>query len=87
MGGSGWGPHGHPWLIHVSVWQKPLQCCKVISPQLNNWKKKKEAYILVGTEDARWAVPKEMYFLIPNCNFSHILVFLALGCILQLVPS
>ena len=28
----------------------------------------------------RWAVPKEMYFLIPNCNFSHILVFLVLGC-------
>ena len=24
----------HPWLIHVNVWQKPLQYCKVISPQL-----------------------------------------------------
>ena len=24
----------HPWLIHVSVWQKP-QYCKVISLQLN----------------------------------------------------
>ena len=23
-GGSGWGTHVHPWLIHVSVWQKPL---------------------------------------------------------------
>ena len=23
--GSGWGTHVHPWLIHVSVWQKPLQ--------------------------------------------------------------
>ena len=33
-GGSGWGTHGHPWLIHVNVWQKPLQCCKVISLQL-----------------------------------------------------
>ena len=30
-GGSGWGTHVHPWLIHVNVWQKPLQCCKVIS--------------------------------------------------------
>ena len=20
---------GHPWLIHVTVWQKPLQYCKV----------------------------------------------------------
>ena len=24
----------HPWLIHVDVWQKPPQCCKVISLQL-----------------------------------------------------
>ena len=32
--GSGWGTHVHPWLIHVNVWQKPLQCCKVISLQL-----------------------------------------------------
>ena len=33
-GGSGWGTHVHPWIIHVSVWQKPLQYCKVISLQL-----------------------------------------------------
>ena len=33
-GGSGWGTHVHPWLIHVIVWQKPLQCGKVISLQL-----------------------------------------------------
>ena len=32
--GSGWGTHVNPWLIHVSVWQKPLQYCKVISFQL-----------------------------------------------------
>ena len=37
-GGSGWGTHVHLWLIHVNVWQKPLQYCKVISLQL---KKKK----------------------------------------------
>ena len=24
----------HPWLIHVNVWQKPLQYCKVISLKL-----------------------------------------------------
>jgi len=30
-GGSGWGIHVHPWLIHVNVWQKPPQYCKVIS--------------------------------------------------------
>ena len=32
--GSGWGTHVNPWLIHVNVWQKPLQYCKVISLQL-----------------------------------------------------
>ena len=26
--------HIHPWLIHVNVWQKPTQYCKVISLQL-----------------------------------------------------
>ena len=30
-GGSGWGTHGHPWLSHVNVWQKPAQCFKVIA--------------------------------------------------------
>ena len=29
-GGSGCGPHGHPWLIHVNVWQNPLRYCNVI---------------------------------------------------------
>ena len=33
-GVSGWGIHVTPWLIHVNVWQKPLQYCKVISLQL-----------------------------------------------------
>ena len=33
-GGSGWGTHVNPWLIHVNVWQKPLQYCKVISLKL-----------------------------------------------------
>ena len=32
--GSGWGTHVHLWLIHVNVWQKPLQYYKVISLQL-----------------------------------------------------
>ena len=35
-GGSGWGTHVHPWQIHVNVWQKPLQYCKVISLQLKS---------------------------------------------------
>ena len=33
-GGLGWGTHVNPWLIHVNVWQKPLQYCKVIGLQL-----------------------------------------------------
>ena len=40
-GGSGWGTHVNPWLIHVSVWQKPLQYYKVISLQLIKRKEKK----------------------------------------------
>ena len=40
-GGSGWRRHVHPWLIHVNVWQKSPQYCKVISLQLKliNFKK------------------------------------------------
>ena len=33
-GGLGWGTHVNPCLIHVNVWKKPLQYCKVISLQL-----------------------------------------------------
>ena len=40
-GGSGWGTRVHPWWIHVNVWQKPLQYCKVINLQLKKKKKKK----------------------------------------------
>ena len=38
-GSSGWGTHVHPRLIHVNVWQKPLQYCKVITLQLKKKKK------------------------------------------------
>ena len=41
-GGSGWGTHVNPWLIHVNVWQKPLQYCKVISLQLKKIDEKKK---------------------------------------------
>ena len=41
-GGSGWGTHVNPWLIHVKVWQKPLQYCKVISFQLIRINEKKK---------------------------------------------
>ena len=42
--GSGWGTHVHPWLIHMNVWQKQPQYCKVISLQLK-FKKKKGHYV------------------------------------------
>ena len=41
-GGSGWGTHVNPWLIHVNVWQNPLQYCKVISLQLIKINEKKK---------------------------------------------
>ena len=53
-GGSGWGTHVNPWLIHINVWQNPLQYCKVISLQLikiNGNKinlKKKQRQLLLG---------------------------------------
>ena len=39
--GSGWGTHVSPWLIHINVWQKPLQYCEVISLQLIKINEKK----------------------------------------------
>ena len=33
-GGSGWETHVRPCLIHVDVWQKSLQYCKIIRLQL-----------------------------------------------------
>ena len=38
MGGSGWETHAHPWPIHVNVWQKSQQYCKVMSLQLKKIK-------------------------------------------------
>ena len=40
-GGWGWGTHVNSWLIHVNVWEKPLQYCKVISLQLIKINEKK----------------------------------------------
>ena len=41
-GGLGWGTNVNPWLIHVNVWKKPLQYCKVISLQLIKINEKKK---------------------------------------------
>ena len=42
--GSGWGIQVNPWLIHVNVWQKPLQYSKVISLQLIKINGKKKTH-------------------------------------------
>ena len=52
-GCSGWGTHVNPWLMHVNVWQKPLQYCKVISLQLIKIKEKNNkttAFKIVANE-------------------------------------
>ena len=53
-GGSGWGIHVKPWLIHVNGWQKPLQYCKVISLQLikKKWSFLTEAFSISASSAA-----------------------------------
>ena len=51
-GGSGWGTHVNLWLIHVNVWQKSLQYCKVISLQLIQINGEKNAIQL--NENPEW---------------------------------
>ena len=49
-GGSEWGIHVTPWLIHVNVWQNPLQYCEMVGLQLIkiNGKKNKFSGKLLG---------------------------------------
>ena len=49
-GGSGWGTHVDPWLIHVNIWQKSLQYCKVISPQLIKINEKKKIQTITSAK-------------------------------------
>ena len=71
-GGSGWGTHVNPWLIHVNIWQKPLQYCKVISLQLIKIigrKKKKRHRSLASDlrlEEAAMAHSPESLGLVPR---------------------
>ena len=46
--GLGWGTHVNPWLIHVNVWQNPLQYCKVISLQLIKTNGKRKIHLFKG---------------------------------------
>ena len=52
-GGSGWGIHVNPWLIHVNVCHKPLQYCKVISLQLIKINEKKKVRAKINRIDTR----------------------------------
>ena len=55
-GGLGRGTYVHSWLIHVNVWQKPPQYCKVISLQLKLINLKNKKRVLVETRlEVYWA--------------------------------
>ena len=60
-GGLGWGTHVNPWLIHVNVWQKPLQYCKVFSLQIIKIGKKMK---MVTRKNER-KVEKNLYSMLP----------------------
>ena len=59
-GRSGWGTRVNPWLIHVNVWQKPLQYCKVISLQLIKINGKKKRKIKPNSAQAAWGALLEL---------------------------
>ena len=67
-GGSEWGTHVNPWLIHVNVWQKPLQYCKVISLQLIkiNLKKLKKTFFQNYCVEETWN-GRNSYFRTKQC--------------------
>ena len=69
-GGSGWGTHVNPWLIHVNVWQKPLQYCKVVSLQLIkiNGKKKKRKKSRNISLPTKVHIVKTMMFPVVSCE-------------------
>ena len=60
-GGSEWGTHVNPWLIHVNVWQKPLQYCKVVCLQLIKINGKKKDLCLRFLKGMIRSILKEGY--------------------------
>ena len=57
-GGSGWGIHVTPWLIHANVSQSPLKCCEVISLQLIKINEKKKFHAIEDQKKAGVAILK-----------------------------
>ena len=64
-GGTGWGIHVNPWLIHVSVWQNPLKYCEVISFQLIKINEKNKNKIFVSLFWLCWT-------FVAACGFSPV---------------
>ena len=56
-GGSGWGTHVNPWLIHDNVCQKPLQYRKVINLQVIKINEKKKATPFQQMKDFNYSRP------------------------------
>ena len=75
-GGSGCGIHVNPRLIHVNVWQKPLQHCKVTSLQLIK---------INGKKKNRWNPSTYNTFQSTTCPPLGVVVQ-SLSCVLLLGP-
>ena len=74
-GDSGWGTHVNPWLIHVNVWQKPLQYYKIINLQLIKINgKKKDSQNVSENKIRTWSLPfislysLEGFSVVPNAS-------------------
>ena len=57
---EGWGTHVNPWLIHVNVWQKPLQYCKVMSLQWIKINRKKKFILKKKKEKKKRFLERKM---------------------------
>ena len=86
-GGSGWVTHVYPWLIHVNVWQKPPQYCKVICLQLKlkiiiTLEKKKKPKLVTWYSlkcSSASSYPSSMKFIKPLNYFRVIILHLLFG--------
>ena len=68
--GSGWGTHVNPWLIHVNVWQNPVQYCKVVSLQLIKINGKKNNKM---NQSKKKRLGVFTFSLPPSVSLSHLL--------------